>query len=506
LKTKEIAMGKKTGQSAFRDFAAISVMVLLLAVSAGWSSENAETKLQKVSTDTFTNSYSEHRTEVEPHTYAYGSTIVSAFQVARWFTGGGADIGFATSTDSGKTWQHGYLPGLTQNYKGGSYYTASDPVVAYDAKHGVWLINYVPITTNEDAVDVGVSSSPDGVTWSKPVLVDKSGVDDKNWIVCDNTSSSPYYGNCYVEWDQGFSTGLIQMSVSRDGGKTWSAPKATSDQAGGIGGQPVVQPNGTVIVPIEAGIGISAFSSTNGGKSWSSLVTVSSIDYANDEGGIRSGPLPSARVDGAGKVYVVWGDCRFRAGCSSNDIVMSTSTNGTKWSATTRIPIDSTKSTVDHFIPGLGVDRSTSGKTAHLAMTYYYYPIAQCNNSCKLEVGFTVSQDGGKTWTAGKNIAGPMQLGWIAPSDNGQMVGDYMGVDFSNGKPYGVFAVAQAPGSKLNEAMYTTNAPLVASADEPRFSSKGEKRVASNKWVRKFYDDDHQRPIPTSEQEPPHSR
>ena len=253
-----------------------------------------------------------------------------------------------------------------------------------------------PITTDEDAVDVGVSSSTDGIHWGNPVLVDKSGVDDKNWITCDNSSSSPYYGNCYVEWDLGFSTGQIQMSMSSDGGKTWGAAKGTADQASGIGGQPVVQPSGTVVVPIEAGIGISAFTSTNGGKSWSSLRSVSSIDYWGEQGGLRSGPLPSARVDGAGKVYVVWGDCRFRSGCTANDIVMSTSTNGTKWSAVTRIPIDPTKSTVDHFLPGLGVDRATSGKTAHLAMTYYYYPVSQCDNSCKLEVGFTVSQDGGK--------------------------------------------------------------------------------------------------------------
>ena len=137
-------MSPRGGRLAFGDCAAILVITLLLAVSVGLSSAHAETKLQKLSTDTFTNSYSEHRTEVEPHTYAHGSTIVSAFQVARWFSGGGADIGFATSTDAGKTWVHGYLPGLTQNYKGGSYYTASDPVVAYDAKHAVWLINYVP--------------------------------------------------------------------------------------------------------------------------------------------------------------------------------------------------------------------------------------------------------------------------------------------------------------------------------------------------------------------------
>src|SRR5579863_5023307 len=81
----------------------------------------AQLPLVKVSTDTFHNSTSQHRSEVEPDTYSWGSTIVSSFQVARVADGGGADLGFATSTDAGKTWTHGYLPGLTNNYKGGSF-------------------------------------------------------------------------------------------------------------------------------------------------------------------------------------------------------------------------------------------------------------------------------------------------------------------------------------------------------------------------------------------------
>ena len=35
---------------------------------------------------------------------------------------------------------------------------------------------------------------------------------------------------------------------------------------------------------------------------------------------------------------------------------MSTSSDGKTWSAVTRIPIDATTSTVDHFIPGIGID------------------------------------------------------------------------------------------------------------------------------------------------------
>src|SRR5271169_6377726 len=65
---------------------------------------HAQLPLVKLSTDKFNNSDSEHKTEVEPDTFAWGSTIVSAFQVARVPNGGGADVGFATSTDGGKTW------------------------------------------------------------------------------------------------------------------------------------------------------------------------------------------------------------------------------------------------------------------------------------------------------------------------------------------------------------------------------------------------------------------
>jgi hypothetical protein len=460
----------------------------------------AQIPLVKLSTDTFHNSDSEHKTEVEPDTYAWGSTIVSAFQVARVHDGGGADVGFATSTDGGLTWTSGYLPGLTDNYKGGSFTAASDASVVYDAKHGQWLISTLPIQNNNPQA-VATSRSKDGIHWGKPIIVDNSGSDDKNWITCDNTSTSPHYGNCYTEWDEPALGDLIFMSTSTDGGLTWGPPKTTADQAGGLGGQPLVQPNGTVVVPIDGFGGMITFSSTDGGKSWGSTTLIANQNFRGEDGGLRSPGLPSAAIDGAGKIYVVWPDCSFRSGCSTDDIVLSTSKDGKNWTTPTRIPIDPLKSTVDHFIPGLGVDLATSGKTAHLALTYYYYPVANCGNSCKLNVGFTVSQDGGKTWTAGKKLAGPMQLSWLAPSQNGQMVADYLAVAYAKGNPFGVFAVAKAPsGGHLNEAMYTTKSPLLPSAGEPRFSSRGERPVpnAKGRFVWKYYDDDGEYPIPPS--------
>ena len=469
----------------------------------------AQSGVVKISQDTFTNSDSDHMTEVEPDMFAWGNTIVSAFHVARrpgsigW---GSADVGFATSTNGGVSWTHGSLPGLTVNYEGGTYGAAADPSVAYDAKHGQWLISTLPLVGLNGGAqfigDVAVSRSADGLTWGNPINIDKTHLDDKNWTVCDNTPSSPYYGNCYTEWDQAYGTGDVLMSVSSDGGQTWGKGLASSDHAGGLGGEPLVQPNGTVIVPFQSG-GIDVFSSSNGGASWGKSQAIASIDSHLDGGGIRNPNLPSAAIDGAGKVFVAWSDCRFRKSCASNDIVMSSSSDGKTWSAVTRIPIDPTTSTVDHFLPGIGIDPATSGSTAHMTIVYYYYPVSNCTaKTCQLDVGFVTSSDGGSTWTAGAQIAGPMHLSWLPVSDNGPMVADYIGVSYVNGNPFGVFAVAKTPnGTTLAESMYTTKAPLPAAGSSPRFSGLADRPVAgarSDHEMHFYYDDEGKREIPRS--------
>src|SRR5437763_15270554 len=69
--------------------------------------------LTQISSDPFTAGPGQHATEVEPHMLANGSTLVAAFQTGRISPGGATGIGWATSTDAGKTWSHGFLPGLT---------------------------------------------------------------------------------------------------------------------------------------------------------------------------------------------------------------------------------------------------------------------------------------------------------------------------------------------------------------------------------------------------------
>ena len=445
-----------------------TAFLLYLVLASTVFASSASVTLVQLSSDPYTNTASQHQTEVEPDSFAYGSTIVAATQVGRFSDGGASNIGWATSTDNGATWQKGFLPSTTTySTPAGSYDRLSDPAVAYDAAHKRWMIASLGISGTTGVAVIVSLSSDGGLTWNAPVTVASAsfgGFFDKDWIVCDTTSSSPHFGNCYVEWDLASSNDLVQMSTSSDGGNTWSAAQATADSATGLGGQPLVQPNGTVIVPFfTTNSAIASFTSTDGGASWSSSVTISSETDHQVAASIRTEPLPSAAIDGSGKMYIVWQDCRFESGCSANDMVMSTSSDGNTWSAVQLIPTDPAGSGADHFIPGLGIDPTTSGSSAHLALAYYYFPNASCSAAtCQLEVGFVTSTNGGSTWSAVTTLSSTaMNVSWLANTTNGYMVGDYIATSFAAGKAYPVFVMASAPtGAQLNETLDTVQTGL----------------------------------------------
>ena len=424
-----------------------------------------------ISADPYQNATSQHATEVEPDSFAFRGRVVSTFQVGRFFDGGASNIGWATSSNGAVRFDRGFLPGITK-FAGGSYDRASDPSVAYDAAHRVWLISSLALVEGPlRGAAVVVSRSRNGVDWEPPVAIPNPAgpIDvDKNWTVCDNHPSSPFYGHCYTQFDNFAQADRIEMSTSVDGGLTWSAPAETADRALGLGGQPVVQPNGTVIVPIPFLIGtpLQAFRSTDGGQTWSATVQVTPIPFHVPAGGLRAPAFPSAEVDASGKVYAAWPDCRFRTGCGANDIVFSTTTDGLTWSPVTRIPIDSVTSGVDHFIPGLAVDPSSSGDHARLALTYYEYPDANCSTAtCELTVGFISSRDGGETWSLPIELAGPMRLDWLAATSQGPMVGDYISTSFIGGRALPVFADAgPIQGAVFDEPIATVRGGVLPAA------------------------------------------
>src|SRR3954465_902390 len=106
----------------------------------------ANVPLTRVSTDPFTNTTSQHATEVEPDTFAFGGTVVGAMQVGRFFDGGSTDIGFVRSPHDRRTWAHGFLPGMTFSAGAATpFERVSDASVAYDDAHHTWMISSIPL-------------------------------------------------------------------------------------------------------------------------------------------------------------------------------------------------------------------------------------------------------------------------------------------------------------------------------------------------------------------------
>src|SRR5260370_21934595 len=73
----------------------------------------AQPGVTQVSADPYTPATAptgEHATEVEPDTFAFGSTLVSAFQTGRVFNGGATDIGWANNSDGRVAWNHALPP------------------------------------------------------------------------------------------------------------------------------------------------------------------------------------------------------------------------------------------------------------------------------------------------------------------------------------------------------------------------------------------------------------
>jgi hypothetical protein len=195
---------------------------------------------------------------------------------------------------------------------------------------------------------------------------------------------------------------------------------------------------------------------------------------------LRTPPLPSAEIDKNGRVWVFWHDCRFRMACTANDIVyVKIRTDGT-FSAVKRVPLDPRASGVDHFIPGIAVDRETGGASTHLALTYYYYSVSFCGSSCELHIGFVSSSDSGATWTVPIDLAEPMSPEWLPITSAGRMFGDYISTSYVGGIARPGIIVANEPVGSVcdtshlcDEAAYTTasgllsgTGPTIATGDE----------------------------------------
>lgn len=421
---------------------------------------------RQVSHDTPVDFEAQHDTQVEPASFAWGSTMVTAFQSGRYLaSGSSARIGFATSTDGARTWHAGFLPGLTVfSTPTGEDDTATDPSVAYDAKHETWLIATLTAPRRGSETTLRVSRSPNGLAWATPIAAG-SGEIDKSWIVCDNWAKSRFRGRCYVSYLDA-DANLIVTSRSLDGGLTWSAPVApppgptTGRFANGA--QPVVQPDGSLTVvyaslfeTTAAANQMIAMRSTDGGASFTAAYPIGDV-VAEEVTTVRTDPLPTAAVDGTGKLYVAWQDCRSSPDCRNDRIVMSTSTNGVAWTAP-RV-VSPLRAATDSFLPALAADPQSAGP-ARLAVLYHTMP-ENCwaRSSCPgVDVWLATSANGGRTWRQQRLSARSMRLDWLADTSFGRFLGDYVSASFVRGTAVPVFSLAiPSDGTVFHQAIFAT--------------------------------------------------
>ena len=199
-----------------------------------------------------------------------------------------------------------------------------------------------------------------------------------------------------------------------------------------------------------------AATSRDGGASFAPSVHVSDLTAA-EVPRFRAPPLPSADVSANGRLFVVWSDCRLDPSCERNRIVLSTSPDGQSWSSP--VPIAPAGATETQFVPGLGVDPSTSGAGQRAAVVYY-----GLSRTCakgvpcpRIDAWLVTSANGGARWGPPRRLdAQPMQIDWL-PLANGRFLGDYLSTSYVAGRPVPVFALAVAPwGGKLREAIMAT--------------------------------------------------
>jgi hypothetical protein len=416
---------------------------------------SCEIVTREISQDPYTNAASQHATEVEPDTASWGSTVVALFQVGRVQDGGAANIGWATSRNGGRTWKHGFLPALTPSSRpAGPWPRITDPSIAYDAQHGVWLAATLGFGGNDSALVV--SRSTDGLHWGQPVTTThRNGFAlDKQWIACDNWSSSPFRGHCYLSYDD-LDSVEIETQLSTDGGLTWGTPahapgfpgRAAIQGPAAPGVQPVTRPDGSVLIPYFDQTQVSVLRSLDGGITWLPPTPVAPTSYRGVPG-LRAAPLPSAEVGGDGAVYVAWSDCSPTPGCATDRLLVARSADGITWSAPVLVPTG----TANVELPGIAADPSAGGR---VALAYYRV------RGSMLDVFFTSSRNGGSTWRAPQRLnTRSIRFGWVA-SAGGAMVGDYISTSFAGGRAVPVFALGFLPRrGRLHESMFATSLAL----------------------------------------------
>jgi hypothetical protein len=420
-----------------------------------------------------------------------------------------------TSFDGGQTWTDAQLPHLTfETGATGPLFdmdAAGDPSVAFGPHNTVYYANidFSRFRVNRGSSIVVSTSHDGGRTWGEPSIVISDGVDalgnptgtdyfnDKDWIAVDQRT-----GAIYVTWTRkGPTSTPIVVSVSHDGGATWSAPVQVNPAftPGGLtpysqGSIPQVGPDGTLYVAYEGVVCqslncdqpadhdvIAVARSKDGGQTFTNVVVNPDYDFPwnldiawfglTGENLAVNG-FPSFAVDPAdGQMYLTWADDRngqYDASGNSiktdGDVFVMSSGNGQNWSAPIRLG-----TSADDFFPAVAVN---DGRVAVSFYTRAYDP-----NGIGLDMAYVGGGRGALKKNKVTRITTQTENPQVQSAEvgivtgnllQGTFIGDYLAAALGSD---GVFHPSWTdfrgkPGTTLpNQDIYTQAIPLPKSDD-----------------------------------------
>jgi hypothetical protein len=196
-------------------------------------------------------------TTVEPYfavNPANPQNLVGIWTQYEWSNGGGRGVGIAVSMNGGSSWQTGGMQGLNLT-AGGTFQRGGDSWLSFAPNGDLYfttiLVNLDPSGGYAPSETVVEKSTDGGLDWSAPITLvqstDPHFFNDKASITADPTLA----GSAYAVWThvERKYKGPAMITRTTDGGQSWSAPSTIFDPGGNDlaeNNQVLVLPNGTL--------------------------------------------------------------------------------------------------------------------------------------------------------------------------------------------------------------------------------------------------------------------